>query len=460
VIPASSLTLTAEMHEIARRHLFPGDGLEAAAILVCARTPGPRTRLLARSIVLVPHDQCSRKPYHLRWPGAAIEQAIDLGDPDNLSLILLHSHPGDFLAFSEVDNESDRMTMPSLFHAINAVHGSAIMVPSGAILARLYQPNLVSEIVDLVTVPGHDLNRWWGKGDFATRPMAFTSDATKELSRLRAGVIGVSGTGSIIAEQAARLGFGEVLLMDFDKTELRNLNRILNTTLDDAKNRRLKVEVFARAIADYRGRNVAICHSGSITERNGVLAASQCDVLFCCVDTRDARQLIDLIASAFLIPLFDMGVTIPTRKDEDGNTVVLDVCSRIDYVRPGGPTLQDRGVYTQESLREEHLRRSDPDAHKRELDAGYIKGSEEEAPSVLTLNMRAAADTMMEFWARAFPFRHDGNAGFARRQLSIAAGEEEFFPESEFSTRANPLLARGDQEPLLLIPRLSAVGSS
>ena len=69
---------------------------------------------------------------------------------------------------------------------------------------------------------------------------------TAELSRLTAIVIGVSGTGSIQAEQAARLGFGGVTLIDFDRIKRRNLNRILNTTLADVAARRLKVEAFAQ----------------------------------------------------------------------------------------------------------------------------------------------------------------------------------------------------------------------
>ena len=50
----SSLTLTKNLHERLHAHLFPGDGLEAAAIILCARAPGPRTRLLARDAIFVP----------------------------------------------------------------------------------------------------------------------------------------------------------------------------------------------------------------------------------------------------------------------------------------------------------------------------------------------------------------------------------------------------------------------
>lgn len=452
--PTSSLTLTAEMHAQVYQHLFPGDGLEAAAVLVCAKAPGPRLRLLVRDVVLVPHEQCVREPHQLKWPGASIEDAIDIAEMDDLSIILLHSHPGDFFGFSNYDNSSDRITMPCLFAAFGSLHGSAIMVSDGAMLVRMYTVDLRCEHVGLVVVPGHDLRWWWSDRAFIPRPMAFTGETRDELSRLTACVFGVSGTGSVVSEQLARLGFGRVVLIDFDKVEHKNLNRIINSTLDDAESNRLKVTVFDRAIASYRGKGVVVPVNASVLERDAVLAASQADFLFSCVDTHDARQMADLISSAFLQPLFDVGVTIPTRSIAGDGKAIADVCARVDYVRPGGPTLGDRGVYTQASLRAENLRRTAPKTYRDELAQGYIKGAVDEAPSVITLNMRAAADLLTEFLARAYPFRHDPNSGFARRLLSIAASEEEFLAESEFPVAENHLLGRGSQEPLLNLAHL------
>jgi hypothetical protein len=442
------------MHDQVYRHLFPGDGLEAAAVLVCTSAPGPRLRLLVRDVVLVPHEQCVREPHELKWPGSSIEEAIDLAEKDDLSIILLHSHPGGFFEFSDYDNRSDCITMPCLFTAFGSMHGSAIMVPSGAVLARVYTPDMHSQQLELVSVPGHNLRWWWNDQAFVVRPMAFTGETRNELARLTACIFGVSGTGSIVTEQLARLGFGRLILIDFDTVEEKNMNRILNTTIEDAKTRLLKVKVFDRAITSHRGAGVAVAINASILEREAVLAASQADVLFSCVDTHDARQMADLISSTFLQPLFDVGVTIPTRSTSDGRKAIADVCARVDYVRPGGPTLGDRGVYTQASLRAEYLRRSAPEEYQDELAQGYIKGAMEEAPSVIALNMRAAADLVMEFLGRAYPFRHDHNSAFARRELSIAAKEEDFYTEDEYPISLNPLIARGAQEPLLNLPRL------
>ncbi len=89
-------------------------------------------------------------------------------------------------------------------------------------------------------------------------------------------------------------------------------------------------------------------------------------------------------------------------------------------------------MYTPESLRAEYLHRTAPDAPREELAAGYIPGLVDEAPAVITLNMRAAAACMNEFIARAYPYRHEPNERYARTLFSLAAWEEEFTAESAF----------------------------
>ena len=458
MIPETTLAFSGAVHGQVKRHLFPPDGLEAAAILVCTRTPGPRLRLLVRNVILVPYAACKRRERDaITWPGEYLEQAIDLAEPSGATIVLIHSHPGGLFAFSQADDESDRAVIPSLFQAFGALHGSAIMTTDGAVRARLYDPSIRDRPVNLVTVAGDDLSYWWddkatltGPGD---RPVAFPGSMAAELGGLSALLIGVSGTGSIVGEQLVRLGFGRVSVVDFDRLELKNLNRILNSKRADAEVNRLKVEAFAEAVTTYRGEGVVIPVPASIATRDAVLAAAQCDVIFCCVDTLEARHIADLIAAVFLLPLCDVGVVIPVRKKGD-IFAIADVCGRIDYVHPGGSTLQDRGVYTPESLRGEYLRKVAPEAHQEELKAGYLKGLVEEAPAVISLNMRAAAACVNEFIARAYPFRIESNRLYARTQFSLAACEEEYFAEGTFACAPNLLVARGDVEPLLGLPTL------
>jgi hypothetical protein len=457
----STLVLPADLHRQVRDHLFPGDGLEAAALLLCSTVPGARQKLIAKEVVLVPHAQCVvRERDRLTWPGESVEEAIDRAEKTNASIVAIHSHPGELFDFSRMDDTSDAVLMRSIHEAIDRPHGSAIMVPSGAVRARLYFIGQRGADVDLVTVPGSDILMWWSADATehgpAQRPMAFTADMTTLTERLSAVVIGASGTGSITAEQVGRLGFGEVIPIDFDKIERKNLNRILNATLADAERETLKVDVVERSIKSYRPNTRVRKVPLDISTREAVLMAAQADVIFCCVDSAEGRHFADRIAAAMAIPLFDVGVTIPTRKTPNGGRAIAEVCGRIDYVRPGGPTLKDRGVYDAAALEAEYLARVDPEAHRRKLVEGYIQGRPEEAPAVISLNMRASADCMLEFIARAFPYRHDPNSRFVRTIFMLADGDIERFPETDFEISNEYVVGDCDSEPLLGLPALAA----
>jgi len=446
---AYTLSLPEAFHAQLRQHLFSGDGMESAAVLVCSKVPGDRLRLLARNLILVPHEECGyRDEVTLTWPSSYIEEAIDIAERNQMSIILVHSHPSGHPQFSDVDDRSDLEIIPSLFEACGQLHGTSVMLPSGVMFGRIYTKDMVVAPIDLISVAGSDLRYWWAQDLLRSdaRPLAFTSAMASELSHLTACVIGVSGTGSIVAEQISRLGFGRVILIDHDKVEWKNLNRILNTIKIDADKMRPKVEVFAERINAYREKPFAVPVEANILTRKAVLVS--------CVDTHRGRSVADRMAISFLLPLFDVGVAIPTR-DAGTTKAIAEVTGRIDYVYPGGSNLFDRGVYTAATLQAEALGESDPKAHAEQANLGYIDGVPEQAPAVISLNMRAASACVMEFIARAYPFRHESNSLYARTRFMLAEALEEFYAESEFKARVSPDLASGDQEPLLSLPVLS-----
>lgn len=452
----NSLTLTDSQHEELLGMLFPGDGMESAAILICRFTGPARERLIVRAILNVPDHLCaSRRHDFISWPGDLIEDAIDDAELNNDALVLIHSHPGGWLHFSGIDDASDQNTMPALFAAIDAAgfyHGSAIMTPDGRIRARLYDKDLRPHEVGRIVRIGHNISEVGAISGHSAMP--FGSQMTDFFARQTACVIGVSGTGSLVAELLARKGIGNLVLIDFDVVEPRNLNRIVNSTALDAATERPKVEIMAEAIWRYAPHIKISIINSPIDHERAILAASAADILFSCVDSMAGRSIAELIARCCLIPLIDLGVTIPTRKDAAGNSLVSDVCGRIDFVRPDGGSLSDRGVVTPEGLRREYLLEHAPETAKNEIEAGYMKGIHEEAPSVMALNMRAASDAVMEWIARQYGYRHEGNEGFARTLFSQAGGEVDYFPETAFAVGEAIDLARGLIKPLLGLPGL------
>lgn len=455
----TSLVIPGHHHQKLVAHLFPDDGLEAAALMLCRRVGRHRHRYLVHDIIPIPHSSCARRERDaLSWPGEYAEQAVDRAEEGDYSIVALHSHPGSFFGFSSQDDASDKLLLPALYQATDRPSLSAVMVPSGAVRARIFNGRGPYQPVDHVVCARDDIHVWPGDAGVGPAgpvvPVAFTQGMRHSLFRLSACVIGVSGTGSIVAEQLARLGFGEIILVDFDRIEARNLDRILNSTTADVADSKLKVEMFREAIHRYSPDCRVHAISNSIATRDAVVAACEVDVLFSCVDTAEGRHIADRLAAICGMPLFDVGVSIPTRQ-EDKERKIAEVCGRIDYVQPGGATLLDRDVYSPATLEAEYLARAAPEAHQRRVAEGYLKGIAEQAPAVISLNMRAASATIMEFIARAFPFRHASNRGYARTIFMLAGGEEEHFGEDDFTAKGALPLCTGLQEPLLGLPALA-----
>lgn len=453
-----TLAFSGVLHARLATHLLPPDGSEAAAILLCTFGHGLNASLIVRDFVPVPYTECAiRKADYIVWPGERLAEAQDRAEQEGMTLVLIHSHPGGLFDFSDADDASDAVVIRHLFDGwfgpTPAVIGSAVMIPGGAVRARTY--SVAGDRLNMqVRVAGNEIIHFSPDPSDLTVPMAFSDGMRVALKTRTACIIGVSGTGSVVAEQVARLGFGRIILIDFDRVEHKNLNRILNATTGDAEGARFKVEMFKEAIGNYRNDADVVAICDTILSCDAVIAAASADIIFSCVDGSEGRQVADLIAQAYLIPLIDMGVTIPTRRTPSGAAAVADVIGRIDYIQPARSSLGSRGVYTPESLRADYLARVAPEVHADAVAEGYIRGVHAEAPGVIALNMRAASAAILEYIARAFSFRHEPNENFARVVFSLAEMEEDTYPEGHFDVAMSHILGCGATQQLLGLPIL------
>src|SRR5439155_9479995 len=166
----------------------------------------------------------------------------------------------------------------------------------------------------------------------------FGAATTEKLRCLAVAVVGCSGTGSVVTQQLARLGVGRFVLVDPDRVEEKNLNRILNAGKEDAFLGRPKVEVMARAIARMGlGTEVSI-FAENLFSPHVVRAVAGCDVVFGCMDTAEGRDLLNRLAAFYLTPYFDVGVRLDA--GDDGG--IDQVCGAVHYIQPDGSSLADR----------------------------------------------------------------------------------------------------------------------
>ena len=136
---------------------------------------------------------------------------------------------------------------------------------------------------------------------------------------------------------------------------------------------------------------------------------AECDVIFGCVDTAEGRNLANRIAAYYLIPYIDVGVRLVA----DGQGSVETVAGAVNYCKPGGATLLERGAITSEQVRAEELQRTDPDRYRELRRQKYIPGIEEERPAVISINAFFAALAVNEFLARVHVFRNVDNSAFS-----------------------------------------------
>ena len=440
------LAMTASFHRELRRHLFPGDGLEAAAIVLCNQGAGKRgRRLLAAELLSVPHHRTSRQKGHVAWPFAEHLPPDKIGaiDRGGQSILTVHSHPDGCAAFSPTDDANDRELFASVcgWFDDDRPNGAAIMLPDGRVLARAVNARGAFSPARSVAVAGPDI-RIWKAAD--RRELAaphrkleqtFGAGTLRLLRTLRVGVVGCSGTGSIVIELLARNGVGELVLVDDDVVEEKNLNRILHSTGADAREGRSKVDAVKRAV-EASGMDVRVEAVRGLTDRGeAVRALVDCDVIFGCVDSARGRYHLDCLASAYLIPYFDVGVNLEA--DGAGGIEAADAVAH--YVHPDGSSLLSRGAYDMEQVTAENWRRQDPEYYRRQRVAGYLAAVGEEQPAVMSVNMQAACLAFNDFLARIHRFRLDGDEEFGTQRVRLAHGDYE---RAADDGSPHPLLAR------------------
>jgi hypothetical protein len=456
--------LSGKQHESLKSHLFPGDNKEAAAFVLCGRRVSQRRHVLTGyKVHPIAYANCSqRTPVRLTWSTKEIPPLLEEASRKDLAVIKIHSHPKPVTDFSALDDESDTDFFNSVYGWMDnqLPHGSAVMLCDGRIFGRMVGPAGDFKDFQSVNIVGDDLQFWFKRDSEEANPpeslrrnaQAFGEGTTRLMQRLSIAVVGCSGTGSPVIEQLARLGVGRLVLIDPDIIEEKNLNRILNSGIEDIG--KPKVKVLARAI-DRMGFGTQVTTiAKDVFRPNVVKEIAECDAIFGCVDTVEGRHLLNRLATFYLIPYFDVGV----RLKADGQGGIDNICGTVNYLQPGGSSLLSRKLYSEENLRAEGMRRTDPKSYAALRREKYISGINEERPAVVSVNMLYASMAVNEFLARIHPFRLDRNGEFAVYRFSLDQGE--LYKERDGN--ACPILlkfaGRGDMRPLLDRPELSETG--
>src|SRR6266851_3818584 len=154
-----ALRLTEAQHDLLRAHLFPGDGNEAVALLLCGRRNGQSNHVFSVWKVLpVLHAACSvRTPDRITWPTTFVDDLLSEAYGKGQAIVKIHSHPGYYRRFSTTDDESDRVLFNSVSSLLgdNLPHVSVVMLPDGEMFGRVLADGEVIQPLSLITVTGY-----------------------------------------------------------------------------------------------------------------------------------------------------------------------------------------------------------------------------------------------------------------------------------------------------------------
>jgi molybdopterin/thiamine biosynthesis adenylyltransferase len=416
-------TLTLQANHLAqlKELILKPDRKERPAILLCGSSAiandlwdgGSEFRFLSKEIIPVPDDQInSHTSTILNWDTAVFRKAIKRAKEENLQICLVHSHPEGYERFSDIDDANEKELFGTIYrrNAGELPNMSLVITGNEILVARVCTANLVYYPINFIRVIGDRFNFYYPekytavpKEEFHRQQLAFGPTLNADLSKMRIAVIGSGATGSATAHLLARLGVGQLLLVDKDLVERSNLSRLHGATGVDADLGKSKSAVLAAFIAQIAiGCRVRHIEDwvGSVQVRD---ALKSCDVIFSCTDDNSGRILLNRFAAFYLTPVFDMGIVIDPSKN--GNEQLDTLQGRITIIQPGNTCLLCRNVVNRQLAREEDLKRTDPTGYERQKEEAYVTGENNPSPAVITFTTEVATMAVNEFINRLTGFK-------------------------------------------------------
>jgi molybdopterin-synthase adenylyltransferase len=389
-----SAALTTDTHESLVAHLDRRDRQEDLCFALYRPSSGTtRTTAIVHELVL-PESGERNVHGNVAFTGDYFLRAAFAAADADAGLVLLHSHPGGYawqgMSSDDIDAERGHAAQAQEVTGLPLV-GMTMGTGEASWSARIWPKGAGGKFsrrdCDSVRVVGDQLRMTYNPelrpappatGKQLRTVSAWGERAQADLARLRIGVVGAGSVGSMVAEALARTGIQHLVLLDFDRVKLHNLDRLLHATERDVRLARSKVEVLARALR-YSATAAAPQIDPlelSVVEEAGWLAALDCDVIFSCVDRPWPRSALNLLAYAHLIPVIDGGIRVTVHDDE-----ILGADWKAHVAVPSRRCLECVKQYLPEHVAMEREGRLD--------DPEYIKGLPKNSPLSASENVFA-----------------------------------------------------------------------
>lgn len=455
------LRISSEDYQSIQNHLFPEDGKEAIAFALCGRAQAEERLVFSvHEVLLIPYDRCDREPDYLHWKTEDVLPLMNKAMAKHMAIMRIHSHPGGWPHFSKYDLATDEEFFRNLMAGWcedGLPHLSVIMLPRGKVIGRVYQADGSVQQLDQAIVLGEKIQFVTLDNEQDDAPpeealrniQAFGEGTYNTFKRLRIGIVGCSGTGCHVIEQLMRMQVGELILVDPDTIEMKNLNRLVGAGRNDVGKH--KVEFYKNYVERMQlGVKVLAFPDNLCMSDSARRALSTCDILFGCVDSASGRMLLNTISTFYLIPYTDVGVQI----EADGKGGVSYVGTQVDYLIAGKSSLISRGTIDAGNAAAEMVRLFNPSLYEQHRKENYIRNIQVDRPAVISVDGMIAYFAVLSLIDRLVGYRQE--PPFAKVTVLLSSDDviKRFEDELKEDRYLKKYKGRGDMIPYLNMPGL------
>ena len=392
------ILVPSEVHQRIMQHLFPGDHDEHGAILRAGIVRnGSSLHLLIRDVHPAEFgtDYVAGRYGHRALTPTFIHRKILQCRDAGLAYLAVHNHGGSdrHVKFSRIDLESHERGYPALLDIGRGVLVGALVYGRRSVAADIWLPDGSRRSLGTYRVIGHEITRLYSQprrnresdAEHDRQVRMFGAAGQHILQASKVAVVGLGGVGSLVAEYLARLGVGNLVLIDPDKIESSNLSRVVGATQVDVEMGQLKTQIAVRHAREMAVHANLQPIADDVSRHSVAQALRDCDFIFLAADSMRARLVVNALAHQYLIPAIQMGAKI---RRGDCDTIEDAMCA-VRHIRPGTGCLWCNGLINPTQLAIE----AKSDSERKE----QAYGVQEPNPSVITLNAVAAAHAVNDF---------------------------------------------------------------
>lgn len=391
-----------EVHRRALRVHLADMTREQACFLVCGTAKGSddETILLVREVLpLGPADLRVHAPDQLSVEPSAMLRVARRAQELGGSVCMVHTHPmcAGWVEFSDADDYGNQRTFEFFTRMLPGKPNSCLVWDGTLeyVQGRVYtSPSSWRPIHRVEVVSGA---RRFAHGSRAAPPQKIVEkeeqfdrqarllgkEGQQCLGKLRGGIIGCGGIGSLAAVLCIHSGIEDLLLVDFDKITTTNLPRLIGATPSDVGIP--KVEVLKRYLSAHRPGARIETAQVPVEQPDLLPDLASLDFVICGTDDTTSRAYLNQLCHQYYIPILDLGVQFAA--DPVTETLVKEV-GRANLMFPGTPCMACSGQINSQKLQAEGL---PPDEREKRRREGYVTGVDVVEPSMMVFNMQVAA---------------------------------------------------------------------